>query len=141
MNNFRISKNNKLLLNAKELRKNLTPQEKRLWYGFLRPYKIKVYKQRIIGDFIADFYCHKARLVIELDGSHHFKHNTIVYDCERTKLLNHYGIAVIRFTNSQVDDEFELVCSRIDKEIKSRLSSDFSTPKASPIVGGGTPEA
>ena len=65
-------KNNHLLENAKTLRKNMIDQEKHLWYDFLRKYPIKIYKQRIIDEYIVDFYCHQARLVIEIDGAHHF---------------------------------------------------------------------
>ena len=68
-----IPYNKNLTSNAKELRKNMTPEEKHLWYDFLRYYPVKIYKQRIIDNFIADFYCHSARLVIELDGSQHYK--------------------------------------------------------------------
>ena len=64
----KITKNNEFLENAKCLRRNMTRQEKHLWYDFLRHYPVKIYKQRIIDNFIADFYCHKARLVIEIDG-------------------------------------------------------------------------
>ena len=121
MTNSPIKKNNKLLQNAKDLRKNMTKQEKRLWYDFLRHYAIKFYKQRIIDDFIADFYCHKARLVIEIDGSHHFDDKGKIYDRERTKIIGHYGIIVIRFSNREVDEDFETVCCKIDKIVKSRL--------------------
>ena len=68
-----LKKNNKLLNVARILRRNMTRQEKHLWYDFLRYYPVKIYKQRIIDDFIADFYCHSARLVIELDGSQHYR--------------------------------------------------------------------
>lgn len=67
-----IPKNNHLLSRARELRREMTPQERKLWYLFLRKYPVKFYKQRIIASFIADFYCPKARLVIELDGSQHY---------------------------------------------------------------------
>ena len=66
-----IRKNNKLLPTARQLRQEMTPQERKLWYLFLRDYSVKVYKQRIIGSFIVDFYCHAAKLAIELDGMQH----------------------------------------------------------------------
>ena len=69
---MQVHKNHKLLERAKELRRELTPQERHLWYDFLQHYPVKVYKQRIIDSFIADFYCASARLVIEVDGSQHF---------------------------------------------------------------------
>lgn len=67
MQKIKIEKNNKLLDNAKSLRKNMTPHEKHLWYDFLNKYPVKIYRQRIIDDFIVDFYCAKARLVVEID--------------------------------------------------------------------------
>ena len=69
---MQIPKNNALLDNARRLRREMTPQERRLWYQFLRSYPVKIYKQRIIGNYIADFYCASAKLVIEIDGSQHF---------------------------------------------------------------------
>ena len=125
-------KNNSLLENAKSLRKNMTKQEKRLWYDFLRHYPIKVYKQRIIDNYIADFYCHQARLVIELDGSQHYTPDGKSYDQERTAILNEYGLLVLRFTNIDVDNHFEGVCYLIDKTIKERTLS--------PANAGALPE-
>jgi len=87
MNNTPIKKNNKLLKNARILRRNMTQQERHLWYDFLRYYPIKIYKQRIIDNFIADFYCHQARLVIELDGSQHYTPEGQSYDKERTAVF------------------------------------------------------
>lgn len=121
------AKNNKLLYRAKELRREMTPQERRLWYTFLRHYPVKIYKQRIINSFIVDFYCHEAKLVIELDGSQHHTGNGPAYDAERTKILEGYGLCIMRFTNSQVDTCFDAVCQRIHTQIRTVLhsSSDF----------------
>lgn len=121
MQNTPIKKNNKLLQNAKDLRKNMTDQERHLWYDYLKSYPVKFYKQRIVDSFIADFYCHKARLVIEIDGARHYCDNGKIYDRERTKIMEHYGIAVIRFSNSEIDEDFEFVCSKINCTIKARL--------------------
>ena len=96
----------------------MTPQEKRLWYDYLRHYPIKVYKQRIIDNYIADFYCHKARLVIEIDGSQHYTDEGKTYDDVRTEVLGRYGLHVIRFSNKDIDEKFEGVCLVIDKTIK-----------------------
>ena len=125
-------KNNSLLENAKSLRKNMTKQEKHLWYDFLRSYPIKIYKQRIIDNFIADFYCHKAKLVIELDGSQHYNEDGKAYDKQRTEILNRYGLTVLRFSNSDVDKNFDGVCFVIDKTIKERALS--------PADAGALPE-
>ena len=116
-----LSKEHKLLTTAKALRRNMTRQEKHLWYDFLRQYPVKIYRQRVIDRYIADFYCHQARLVIELDGSQHYTEEGILHDEERTKILNTYGISVLRFSNRDVDDNFRGVCEYIDKIIKERL--------------------
>lgn len=121
MKKARIIKNHRLLDAAKELRRNMTPQENQLWYQFLRQYPIKIYKQRIINNFIVDFYCHQARLVIELDGSQHYTDEGMAYDAERTEVLKQYGISVLRFSNRDVDDNFRGVCEMIDKVIKERV--------------------
>ena len=116
-----IKKNNYLLENAKSLRRNMTQQEKHLWYDFLQHYPVKIYKQRIIDNFIADFYCHKARLVIELDGSQHYTLDGKAHDKARTDVLERYGLCVLRFSNSDVDNKFEGVCHLIDRTIHERM--------------------
>lgn len=116
-----IKKNNKLLENARFLRREMTRHEKHLWYDFLQHYPIKIYKQRIIDNFIADFYCHKARLVIELDGSQHYTHEGKSYDEARTEIINQYGIKVIRYSNLDIDEKFDGVCFEIDRIIQERI--------------------
>lgn len=116
-----IKKNNKLLENARRLRREMTKQERHLWYDFLRYYPVKIYKQRIIDNFIADFYCHKARLVIEIDGGQHYTEEGMAYDMERTNVLSGYGLNVLRFSNSDIDKNFEGVCTVIDEKIKERV--------------------
>ena len=123
MNKQPIKKNNNLLDKAKELRRNMTKQEKHLWYDFLQHYPVKIYKQRIIDNFIADFYCHQARLIIELDGSHHFTPEGKTFDQARTQVLSRYGLYVLRFSNREVDDHFQSVCHIIDKTIQERMKS------------------
>ena len=113
--------NNKLISRAKELRKEMTPQERHLWYDFLRYYPIKIYKQKVIDNFIVDFYCHQSKLIIEVDGSQHYTEEGLGYDEERTNILNTYNIEVIRFSNYEVDNNFEEVCKMIDDTIKSKM--------------------
>ena len=120
MNPDSIKKNHKLLDTAKLLRKNMTRQEKHLWYDFLRYYPVKIYKQRIIDNFIVDFYCAQAKIVIEIDGAHHFTPEGKNYDRLRTEALNRYELKVLRFSNHDVDTRFEAVCNIIDKEIMER---------------------
>ena len=100
----------------------MTRQENHLWYDFLQHYPVKIYKQHIIDDFIADFYCHTAHLVIEIDGSQHYTDKGKSHDESRTKILEKYGISVIRFSNKDVDEKFNSVCHMIDKTIKDRIS-------------------
>ena len=112
--------NRKLDERAKELRREMTPHERKLWYMFLRYYPVKIYKQRIIDSFIVDFYCASAKLVIELDGSQHYEEQGLAYDAERTAILESYGLKVIRYSNYDIDRNFEAVCSQIDMIIKER---------------------
>lgn len=123
MKETQINKNSGLLKIAKILRRNMTRQEKHLWYDFLQHYPVKIYKQRIIDDFIVDFYCHQARLVIELDGSQHYTLEGKSYDEIRTEVLERYGLYVIRFSNRDVEENFDGVCYMIDKMIKERIDS------------------
>ena len=136
MEHIVIKKNKELLTPAKNLRKSMTRHEKHLWYDFLRYYPAKIYKQRIIDNFIADFYCHQARLVIELDGSQHYTDEGKEYDDKRTEVFKKYDIKVIRFSNKDIDENFEGVCYVIDKTIKERTLSPASAgalPKGEPV--------
>ena len=120
-----LKKNNKLLNIARILRRQMTRQEKHLWYDFLRRYPVKVYKQRIIDNFIADFYCHKARLIIELDGTQHYTSKGKTHDELRTEVLKKYGLYVLRFSNREVDNNFEGVCMMIEKTIMERIKGNL----------------
>ena len=108
-----------LISNAKYLRKNMTPQEKHLWYDFLSKYSVRFQRQKVAGNFIVDFYCHKVKLVIESDGSQHYSDIGIVNDTKRTEILNKYGLTVLRFSNLDIDKQFEAVCTTIDNYVKS----------------------
>ena len=115
------TKNQKLLQNAKALRKDMTKQERHLWYDFLRDYPVKIYKQRIIGNFIVDFYCASARVVIELDGSQHFSEEGVYKDQKRDSFFKSHDLEVIRLSNLEIDQNFEGVCEHIDRRIKERM--------------------
>ncbi|AFZ45527.1 hypothetical protein PCC7418_3413 [Halothece sp. PCC 7418] len=104
--------NEKLTEQAKAMRKNPTPAERKLWQ-FLRTFPLKMWRQKPIDNFIVDFYCPKLKLVIEVDGEGHFTRDGMAYDAERTKVLEGYGLRVVRFTNDQVLREFEAVCEEI----------------------------
>lgn len=106
---------------ARNMRKNATRQEKHLWYDFLKDYPIQFHRQVMIDEYIADFYCHKVKLVIELDGSQHETDQGMERDQRRTEVLESYGVTVIRFTNKSVDKEFYRVCDHIDRTVKEIL--------------------
>ena len=113
---------------AKQLRKNMTKEEKHLWYDFLRVYPMKFTRQKVIGKYIADFYCAEVNLVIEIDGSQHFCKEGIEKDKIRTEYLKEYGIEVLRIANNEVNYKFEEVCEYIDYNIKIRKSVLQSPP-------------
>lgn len=106
---------------AKNLRKNATPQENHLWYDFLANYEIRFQRQKAIDRFIADFYCHRAKLIIEIDGSQHYTEAGEQKDEFRTEILEDYGLKVIRFTNRQIRENFQGVCEYIDAVVKASL--------------------
>lgn len=118
---MRLPYNKNLIPFAKSLRKNATPQENHLWYDFLHSYQPRFQRQKTIDSYIADFYCEKARLIIELDGSQHFTPEGMTYDEARTRVLNAYGLMVQRFTNREIDSGFRAVCTRIDAAVHERL--------------------
>ena len=113
--------NKKNITLAKNLRKNATPQENRLWYDFLSKYAVRFQRQKAIGNFIADFYCHKAKLIIEIDGSQHYTEQGRQIDEFRTEILEGYDLTVLRFTNHQMDTNFRGVCEYIDTVVKASL--------------------
>ncbi len=116
-------KHNKSLLPfARELRKNMTKEERRLWYTFLNTYPVRFIRQKIIGSYIADFYCSAAKLVIEIDGSQHYSEENIQYDKKRSAYFAEYGIIVIRIQNIQINTNFCGVCEYIDSIVKTILS-------------------
>ena len=115
-------KHNKSLVGiGRILRKNMTPEERHLWYDFLRTYPIRFNRQKIIGKYIVDFYCAKAKLIIELDGSQHYEDGGIEKDIERTKFLQQYGFKVIRIPNNEIKQNFRGVCEHIDLCVKQSL--------------------
>ena len=125
-NRYQFMKRNETLKAlSQNLRKNQTEQERRLWYQYLRNHPCRFRRQYVIGNYIVDFYCHRARLVIELDGSQHYTSQGLAYDRERTAMLSKYDLSVLRFTNYDIDHHFDAVCRRIDNEIQTRISLTF----------------
>lgn len=118
---MRPKHNKGLVKYAKQLRNEMTKEERRLWYECLRRYPIRFSRQKIIGNYIADFYCAKAKLVVELDGSQHYTEENIIKDSERSAYFESLGIKVIRFGDNEVNQNFEGVCLRMDEEVKRRV--------------------
>ena len=117
------SKHNKQLVPlAKHLRKEMTKEERHLWYDFLRTYPVRFLRQKVLGKYIVDFYCAEAKLVIELDGSQHFEDTNIAKDQERTNFLESYGLSVIRIPNNEINNNFRGVCQYIDITVRQSLS-------------------
>ena len=106
---------------AKQLRKERTPWERKLWYCFLKDYKVRFQRQKCIDNYIADFYCFRAKLVIELDGGGHYEEKQMQQDSIRTRELESMGLKVIRICNLDVDRNLRGVCEYIDKEVRKSL--------------------
>ena len=117
--------NENLSDNAKDLRRNMTPEEKQLWYDFLKLLPLTVNRQKVIGSYIVDFYIHSARLVIEIDGMQHHSVEHLEKDVKRDAYLSSLGITVLRYDNDTVREEFSFVC----EDILNHLGLDFSSLK------------
>ena len=105
---------------ARNLRKNMTPWERKLWYCFLKDYPVRFQRQKTIDHYIVDFYCAKADLIIELDGGGHYDPQAQIKDRERSICLEKHGFKIIRFCNNDIDKNFYGVCTVIDEEVKQR---------------------
>ena len=113
--------NRSLVERARELRKNMTPTETKLWNEYLRYLPTRVLRQRPISNFIVDFYIAASKLVIEVDGESHFTSDGEARDKERTQVLEGHGLRIIRFSNVEVYKRFDAVCQRIDEALKHRI--------------------
>ena len=102
---------------SQALRRNMTKEEAHLWYQCLCRYPVRFRRQYVIGHYIVDFYCHKAKMVVELDGSQHFEPGEMQKDAERTAYLQSRGIRVLRFSNLDVLQKFRAVCEEIHNEV------------------------
>ena len=107
---------------ARQLRKEMTPWERKLWYCFLKDYPVRFQRQKCIDEYIADFYCFRGKLIVELDGGGHYDPEVKQKDDRRTEVLEKYGLKVLRFCNIDIDKQFYSVCTVIDTEIKKRIS-------------------
>ena len=115
--------NPKLTSTARSLRKEMTREERHLWYDFLRNYPVRFLRQKVIDQYIVDFYCHEARLIVELDGSQHYEPFHQLKDTERTKHLESRNLLVIRIPNNEVMKNFSGVCEFIDFHVRQRISN------------------
>ena len=109
---------------ARALRKNMTKEERRLWYDFLRDYPVRFSRQKVLGRYIADFYSAEAKLIIELDGSQHYEDENIRKDARRTEFLEAYGLRIIRVANNEITENFDGVCDYIDAVVREAFASN-----------------
>ena len=114
--------NHALVPFAKQLRNNMTKEERHLWYDFLKDYPVRFQRQKVLGKYIADFYCAAAKVVIELDGSQHYETEEREKDAARTAYLQGYDLRIIRIPNNAVMRNFYGVCEYIDVVRRQSLS-------------------
>ena len=119
-----MEQQDKLLRYSQKLRKSMTKEERHLWFDFLKTYPVQFRRQYPIAPYIVDFYCYKARLVVELDGSQHCDSAGFRYDAHRTAALEAQGLKVIRFSNLDVIRRFRGVCEAIDMEATHRTAEN-----------------
>ena len=105
--------NSNLTKNSRLLRKNMTKEERHLWYDFLKALPQTVHRQKVIGSYIVDFYCASSKLVIELDGSQHYESEGQMADAVRDAFLRGLGLTVLRYSNRDIKENFNGVCQDI----------------------------
>ena len=118
-NRPRVSKS--MRIRSRELRNQMTPEEKQLWYHFLRTYRPRVTRQYVLGPYIADFYCAKAGLIIEIDGKQHCTESGFAHDTVRTHFFENYGLKVVRLTNFQIHFQFNECCQYLETILRERI--------------------
>lgn len=111
-------RNEKLKENSRKLRRDMTPEERKLWYCFLKICSAKFYRQRVFEKYIADFYCPSAHLIIEIDGSQHYEEAGIEADKKRDEYFYNLGLTVLRFSNLQINCDFDSVKSTVYEYIR-----------------------
>ena len=115
--------NHRLTRNAQRLRRNMTKEERHLWYDFLKPLSVTFHRQKVIGHYIVDFYCADAQLAIELDGGQHYDPRGVAADAERDAALRRLGINVLRYANSDIWQNFSGVCEDIRQQLRAAKQS------------------
>ena len=109
--------NQKLKQRAQEMRKHATPQEKKLWYQFLRKHPCPFTRQKTIDQYIVDFFCPSKKLIIEIDGNQHYTDSGLEYDNLRTELFENLGLHVLRCTNKEIELSFRKACETIQNDL------------------------
>ena len=122
---LKVPTRSELTKRSRRLRRNMTRQEKHIWYDYLRKLPFTINRQMVIGSYIVDFYCAKAGIVIEIDGIQHYWKKQYLYDKKRTEKLESYGLQVIRFTNKEIDTKFESICIFMDKIFNEYIKESF----------------
>jgi len=117
LNNPHLSKN------ARELRSAMTPEERHLWYDFLKHLPITVHRQKTLGPYIVDFYCAKARLIIEVDGSQHYEKQGQRSDQKRDHFFQQHNLLVLRYSNREIHQQFDGVCNDILHHLSARANN------------------
>ena len=117
-----MAQSEKIRRYSQNLRRNMTKEERHLWYDFLKTYPIPIHRQYSFGEYIVDFYCHQAKLIIELDGSQQCEPEKEEYDRRRTAYLEKEGLYVMRISNRDVNGQFRAVCEAIECTIRRRMS-------------------
>ena len=123
-----MAQSKEMISRARQLRHDMTKEERHLWYDFLRAYVPRFTRQKIVEPYILDFYCCAAGLAVELDGGQHYENDGKAYDERRTAYLQQQGIQVLRFSNLDVMRNFDGVCRQIDIEAKKRLAEKSKQP-------------
>ena len=136
---MRYGKNRTLIGNARSLRKNMTKEERHLWYDFLRYCHPRFRRQEIISNYIIDFFCHEAKIAVELDGSQHCEPDAIAYDAKRTAHLQSLGIQLIRYANTEINSNFDGVCQHILLMLEAKgfhpsVTCGDSSPEGEPCL-------
>ena len=109
-----------LTVRAREMRKNMTPEERHLWYDFLKTCRNHVKRQYVLGSYILDFYCVESNLVIEVDGRQHYDEKNRDYDARRTAYIEQFGLQVVRILNRDIHKNFSSVCQMLEKMMEER---------------------
>ena len=117
---MQLPRNGKLTKNAQNLRRNMTKEERHLWYDFFKQMSIPVNRQKVIGHYIADFYCDCAKVVVELDGTQHYEDEGAAHDRQRDSYLESLGIQVLRYSNADMHRNFRGVCEHIIGVLEER---------------------